>query len=95
MEERFQKMICPNCSKEMREGFTGVGYRQPLVWLPGKSVPGILTQQKIMGSKEGGNLEIGKRFTSRFRTKGSYFSAWYCDDCGLMTIDTKIEMEEA
>ena len=95
MEERFNKMICPNCSKEMREGFTGVGYRQPLVWIPGKSVPGILTQQKIMGSKEGGNLEIGKRFTSRFRTKGSYFSAWYCDNCDLMTIDTKIEMEEA
>ena len=95
MEERFDKMICPYCGKEMHRGFTGVGYRQPFVWIPGRSMPGILTQQKIMHSKEGGNLEIGKRFTSRYRTKGSFFPAWYCDDCALMTVDTKTEMEEA
>ena len=94
VEERFDKMICPNCGNAMHKGFTGVGYRQPLVWVPGRSMPSILTQHKILASKEGGNLEIGKRFTSRVRTKGSFFLAWYCDDCGLMTVDTKIELEE-
>ncbi len=93
MEERFDKMICPICGKEMRKGLTGVGYRQPLVWIPGKSVPGILTQHKILASKEGGNLEIGRRFTRRVRTKGSVFFAWYCEACELMTVDTKIELE--
>ena len=95
MEERFDKIICSGCGKEMRKGITGVGYRQPLVWIPGKSVPGIWKQMGLIYAKDGGNLEIGKRFTSRIRAKGSVFFAWYCDDCGLMTIDTKIEMEEA
>ena len=94
MEERFDKMICSNCGKEMHKGITGVGYRQPLVWVPGNAFPGILTQHKILASKDGGNLKIGKRFTSRIRTRESIFFAWYCDDCELMTIDTKIEMEE-
>ena len=93
MEERFDKMICPICGKEMRKGLAGVGYRQPLVWIPGKSMPGILTQHMILASKEGGNMEIGRRFTSRVRTKGSVFFAWYCEACELMTVDTKIELE--
>ena len=95
MEERFEKMICANCGKRMRKGITGVGYRQALAWLPGDSVPGVWKQMELLYDKNGGNAELGKRFTRRFRTRESIFFAWYCEDCELMTIDTKIEMEEA
>ena len=94
MEERFDKMICPNCGQEMRKGMTVQGYRHPLVWYPGREA---LTYQSAvrLSYQDKGSLSGGHRFTSRFRTKPSFFPAWYCDSCELMVVDTKTEMEKA
>lgn len=94
MELRFVTMKCPNCGKEMQKGVTVQGYDHPLVWSPGEKAITYGNAVKLSYSK-GENMGDAKRFTSRFRTKPSYFPAWYCETCGLMTIDTKTELEKA
>lgn len=94
MEERFDVMICLNCRKEMHKGVTVQGYNHPLIWSPGTKAITYGNAVKLSYSKNENQGEA-KRFTSRFRTKPSYFPAWYCEACGLMMIDIKTELEKA
>lgn len=93
MEERFDSMKCPNCGREMHKGVTIQGYQHPLIWYPGRKALTYGDAVKLSYSSSE-NLNACRRFTSRFRTKPSYFPAWYCESCGLMTIDTKTELEK-
>jgi len=94
MEERFDKMRCSNCGMQMQKGITVQGYQHPLVWSPGSQAITYREAVKLSYSNEE-TLRTARRFTSRFRTKPSYFPAWYCESCGLMVIDTKTELEKA
>ena len=94
MEERFEKMLCPNCGKKMETGLTMQGYQHPLVWYPGKEALDYWDGVKLVYAKD---EKLGglRRFTRRMRTVPTYFHAWYCEDCELLVTDTKIKMEKA
>lgn len=94
MEERFDAMKCPVCGSEMERGITVQAYDHPLIWAPGQKAVSYSDAIRLSWGKEA-KEDGARRFTSRFRTKPSYFPAWYCEECGLMTIDTKTEMEKA
>ena len=95
MEERFDKMIRPNCGKEMAKGISHGAQRPSLIWYPGRKAPssGQLMTMPLVEKCE--DLSDGVRFDSALDWfKASYRPAWYCHKCGLLLIDTKIKLAE-
>ena len=94
MEERFDKMLCPSCGKEMFEGFTPGAQRPMLVWYPGREKPAMVQfitsipiAEKCEDFSKGVRFEtVGDAFETFFRP------AWYCHECGLLVIDTKTKL---
>lgn len=96
MEERYGNFICPNCGHEMHRGITTKSQRPWLDWYPGREAPsqwgiGVL---KTPDAKRTEDISGGVRFVGDIWTWNlNYNPSWYCHDCGLLLIDTKVELE--
>lgn len=94
MEERFEKMHCPNCGKEMHRGVTTKSERPYLDWFPGRKAPSWFDMVKMPNVEKADTLSKGVRFVGSVGNWFlSYRPSWYCLDCDLLLIDTKTELE--
>ena len=95
MEERFDKMICPNCGKEMGKGISPHTSRPYLYWLPGRQGLSIRDLWRRMpDARDAKDLSDGVIFVGSIDVwKRSYYPSWYCHECGLLLIDTKVQLE--
>ena len=94
MEERFETFICPNCGNEMHRGITSKSQRPFLDWFPGRQAPSKLDELKVPDAKKTADISRGVRFVgSVWNWYINYHPSWYCHDCGLLLIDTKVELE--
>lgn len=93
MEERFDIFKCPNCGREMRKGITHGAQRPPLIWYPGRKAPTNRELCRMSDSENAGDLSAGVRFDTMWDWfSASYRPAWYCPECGLLLIDTKLKL---
>ncbi len=94
MEERYDSFICPNCGKEMRMGVTTKSQRPWLDWYPGRQAPSLWKQSKVPDAKRTEDLAGGVRFVGDLWSRYlDYNPSWYCHECGLLLIDTQVELE--
>ena len=94
MEERFDEMICPNCGKEMGKGISPHTWRPYLYWIPGREAPSVKTLYKLRDARDCEDSSKGVVFCgSADLWKNSYYPSWYCHECGLLLIDTKVQLE--
>lgn len=95
MEERYDVMKCPNCGKEMHKGVTTKSQRPWLDWYPGREAPGSgWAMRKVPDAKQAEDLSKGVRFVgSLWDWYLNYNPSWYCHECGLLLIDTQVELE--
>lgn len=95
MEERFDILKCPNCGMEMRRGVTTKSQRPWLDWYPGRNPPATgWAMAKVPDVKKARDLSRGVRFVGRlWNFFLDYHPSWYCHECGLLLIDTKVELE--
>ena len=93
MEERFDKMTCPNCGQEMRKGISHGAQRPPLIWYPGRNRPTHRELQKMPDAEKCADLSAGIQFDTMWDWfEESYRPAWYCQECGLLLIDIKTKL---
>ncbi len=94
MEERYDSFICPNCGREMRKGVSTKSQRPWLDWFPGRQVPSIWKLSKVPDAKQADDLSGGVRFVGDVWSRHlDYNPSWYCHECGLLLIDTQVELE--
>ena len=94
MEERFDKMICPNCKKEMHKGISPHTSRPYLYWLPGREAPSVRTLNRLPDARYCEDPSKGVHFLGNVDLWHiSFFPSWYCHECGLLLIDTKVQLE--
>lgn len=94
MEERFDMMKCPNCSREMHKGVTTKSQRPYLDWHSGRKAPTHRDLWKLPDAEKADDASAGVRFVGT--VSGWYLDyrpSWYCHECGLLLIDTKVELE--
>lgn len=93
MEERFDKMICPNCGREMAKGISYGAQRPSLMWYPGRNTPSIWGTMKMATAEKTEDFSKGIYFDSAWDWwEASYRPSWYCHECGLLLIDTKTRL---
>lgn len=94
MEERYGRFLCPNCGQEMHSGVSTKSQRPYLDWHPGRKAPTRKELWKLPEADTCEDISKGVRFVGS--VSGWYLDyrpSWYCHDCGLLLIDTKVELE--
>ena len=91
MEERFDKMLCPNCGKEMGKGITNNTLRDAIFWYPGREAPKRSQLRHLPDARKCEDPSEGVNFDDTWDIfVRTYRPSWYCHECGLLLLDTKI-----